>query len=59
MFSLHEVRLDLILGEQESLIKREVEGIGIIVRRSWRNGRTEAGTNKVSSIGQAVHTGRY
>lgn len=41
------------------MIKREVEGIGIIVRRSWRNGRTEAGTNKVSSIGQAVHTGRY
>lgn len=39
MFSFHGLRLDLVLGEQEGLLKREGEGIGILERRTWKNCR--------------------
>lgn len=42
MFSLRGVSLDLVLGEQEGLVKMEGEKIGIPKMRSWKNSRTEA-----------------
>lgn len=41
MFSSHGLRLDLVLGEQEGLVKREGEGIGMPGRRSWKNCRNQ------------------
>lgn len=56
---IHEVRLYPILGEQEGLVKREGEKIGIPERKSKKNGRTEAEKNVAPYVGQAAHTGGY
>ena len=52
IFSFHGVRLDLVLGEEEGLVKRKEGGIGIPERRSWKNCRN----HRLQFVGNKIRT---
>ena len=56
-FLFHEVRLDLVLGEQEGLVKMEREKKGIPERRNRENSRTEAKENEAPYMVKKAYEG--